>query len=327
MNKIHLLQLGFGNVGKAFVKEVEAYNNSQSKICYSWIDIKTSKGSVLNNKSSTCHPGLDPGPIGRSIMLDLTASQKTTTQLLETRKNNQAIILANKIPLIQSQSIFNELLSGPIGFRATVGAGLPVIPEIRSLLDQGDKITKLEACLSGTMGILFSELESGRLFSEIIADAMDKGFTEPDPRIDLSGSDVAKKILILSRLSGYSMEYEDLKQEKLYPDPMEEIELDQFISQLFLFDQLLMNRMQKAQANNQTLRYVATLENGQCSVGIKTVLKNSPLGQLENDQKRILIYTDKSTDPIIITGAGSGPVDTAKDLIKDLIDDYNRDIR
>ena len=166
MNKIHLLQLGFGHVGKAFVKEVENYNNSQSKVKYDWVDIINSKGSCHPKSStdvenSTYHPELVPGPI-----LDLTASPETTPQLIKARRNKQTLILANKIPLIQSQTLFDELLSGPIGFRATVGAGLPVIPEIRSLLETGHKILKLEACLSGTLGSLFSELESGRLFSE-----------------------------------------------------------------------------------------------------------------------------------------------------------------
>jgi homoserine dehydrogenase len=312
MNPISLIQLGHGHVGKAFIDIVEEYKKTQPEVRIDWIDIRNSKGSI-------CHPELDPRSHHHNTLVDLTASDSTTEQLLKARREGISLILANKNPLVEDQGIFNMLMSGPIGFSATVGAGLPAIPEIRRIIHEGQKITKIEGCLSGTMGVLFSELEAGIPFSDIIKNAVKKGFTEPDPRTDLSGGDVAKKLLILSRLSGYQLEIEDIKCEILYPDPMKEIELEDFMNHLSMFDNIMRSKVEKAESENKCIRYIASMDNGKCHVGMKSVLKTSPLGQLKNDQKRILIYSSQSTEPIIITGAGSGPKDTAKDLLNDLL--------
>lgn len=311
MSSISLFQLGYGQVGQAFEKAIQKHNQEAGDPLFHWVAIARSKDKLPL-------PALSSGQTC-SFLLDLTASHNTTAQLLEARQKNWGLILANKNPLAECQEIFEQLLNGPIGFSATVGAGLPVIPEIRKLKADGKQITRLEACLSGSMGILCSELEQGKPFSQIIQEAVDKGFTEPDPRIDLAGADVAKKLLILSRFSGHKLEMDDIYRQALYPAPMQELELPDFMQQLSILDPILEKRMKTAQQNDQTLRFVASFDRNQYQVALKQIPKQSPLGQLTGDQKRILLYTDPQKEPVIITGAGSGAADTAQDLIKDLL--------
>ena len=317
---IHLIQLGYGKVGKAFEAAVNRYNTEQDLIRVEWLKMVRSRQEFVPDQvRDDNYPNHVLEECGRIVLADLTASVETTAVLLEARRMGFGLLLANKNPLVEKQGVFDELMSGPIGFSATVGAGLPVIPEIRRLLLEGHRIVRLEACLSGSMGVLGSELEQGRSFSATIHEAVSKGFTEPDPRIDLAGADVAKKLLILTRLSGFQLELSEIHRTALFPAPMAEIQLDDFMNQLCLLDPILERRVIASKKQGQVLRFIATMNQGSCQVGFQPVDQQSPLGELENDQKRILIHTDKSPEPIIITGAGSGPTDTAKDLINDLL--------
>jgi len=317
MTIIHLYQLGVGKVGKAFIETANSYCSNHKNIEIFWEGIENSKGLVgelrLQDESRRSQEK-------KRIFLDLTASNNTTPRLIDAKKKGWGLILANKNPLVQSQKIFDELMNGPIGFRATVGAGLPVIPEIMLIKQEGHKILRMEACLSGTLGILCSELEKGHKFSEIIRDAVKQGFTEPDPRMDLEGGDVAKKLLILTRFAGNTMELSDIHTETLFPPPFRALEIEDFLTQLSFLDPIIEKRVNQAKEIGQCLRYVASFDKGKCNVGLKSVDKDSPLGRLKDDDKRIIIQTNKSdSEPIIITGAGSGPKSTAKDLLKDLL--------
>lgn len=325
MTQIQIYLLGYGKVGKAFVEEVNSFNNDHEDIDVFWVGIENSKGlltEVEGRRSKVEKPSIDnlQSPICNQIFLDLTASNNTTSRLLEAQKEGYKLILANKNPLVESQEIFRQFMSEPIGFRATVGAGLPVIQAIREIIKEGDEVLGIQACLSGTMGILCSELEKGNNFSEIIQDTYEKGFTEPDPRIDLAGGDVAKKLLIVSRLSAYQLELSEVYTETLFPPPLMDLEIADFLTQLRFLDPIMKVRVEEAQGKGQCLRYIASLDKGRCRVELKSVPKDSPLGQLKNDDKKILIQTKNNKEPIIIRGAGSGPKDTAKDLLKDLID-------
>jgi homoserine dehydrogenase len=328
MKRVQLLQLGNGNVGKAFIEAVKNLEKQHPEPLIEWIGLLDSKSpsirweeQAMSIEPDVYSPFENPdykGQISR-ILLDLTASGSTSKDLLQAHRYGWGLILANKKPLVESQNQFDTLMSGKIGFRATVGAGLPVIPEIQKLIKDGHQIVKLEACLSGTLGVVFSALQNGQTFSKIVQEVVQLGFTEPNPRLDLAGSDVLRKILILTRLSGYPVEMSEVRAEKLYPEPMEELNLEDFLDHLSFLDPIMKSRIENAHSGGKVLRYIATQIKGSVSVGIQAVSKDSPLGLLKNDEKRILIYTNKLKDPVVITGAGSGAQDTAKDLVQDLL--------
>jgi len=199
-----------------------------------------------------------------------------------------------------------------------------VINALQSILNKNEKIIKIEGCFSGTLGTLCSSLEKGNKFSKVVIDSMEKGYTEPDPREDLAGTDVARKILIISRFCGYSMGIDDVKVERLYPDKMEDLKLKDFLAQLTTLDHGYINRFESALGNNTTWRYVATQENNKCYVGLKNVPIDSEIGKLVGADKIVIFFSDKNpTQPIVIKGKGAGPEYAAQDVLEDIIEVSN----
>lgn len=259
-------------------------------------------------------------------LVDCSASSETIGLLSQVVNLDGCVVLANKKPLTSSQEYYDKLVSQPrrIRHESTVGAGLPVISTINRMLSSGDSIFRIIGSLSGTLGYVMSEVESGRPFSQVVSAAKKLGFTEPDPRDDLSGMDVARKALILARLLGHRIELDSIKVESLYPVEMGpgKMSVDDFLSKgLPLLDEDVQKRIKHASSNGNVLRYVCLIEESRCEVGIQEVAKDSALGRLKGSDNVLEIYSRcYSQQPLVIQGAGAGNDTTAAGVLADILD-------
>ncbi len=355
MNKVQVIQFGIGNVGRALIRKVLDYNDHNRECQIAYLGIVNSSSFIFNNygiddvllskvisspKSRFFNElpgaenhngnlniviaGIDKEATENICVIDVTNSTDTIPILLESATRGYKLVLANKKPLVQEMLVFEQLKKATLGCRATVGAGLPVIEVLKSILDKNQKIIGIEGCLSGTLGTLCSALEKGNKFSKEVIDSIEKGYTEPDPREDLAGIDVARKILIISRFCGYNLGIDDVNVEKLFPDKIKDLTIEDFIRQLTTLDLGYKNRFESALANNTTWRYVATLENNKCYVGLKNVPIESEIGKLVGADKVVIFFTDKNPrKPIVIKGKGAGPENAAQDVLDDIIEVSN----
>jgi len=203
---------------------------------------------------------------------------------------------------------------------ATVGAGLPIFDSYRKLVESGDRVLKIEGCLSGTLGFVLTEVERGRPFSEALGKAMAKGYTEPDPRDDLSGTDVGRKALILGRLLGFAGEPNDVGVESLVPQALRAIARDVFVERLADMDADWAKRATAAKAKGATLRYVASVSKDKIAVGLQTVSRQSPFFGLKGTDNQVAFTTVRyRKNPLVITGPGAGPAVTAAGVLNDLL--------
>ena len=263
--------------------------------------------------------------LSRPILVDLTADD-TGPVLEEALAAGLDLVLANKRPLAASRAAAERLMHAAaargrrILHEATVGAGLPIIDTVHKLLESGDKVLKIEGCPSGTLGYLFGELGRGAPFSVALREAMRLGYTEPDPRDDLSGMDVARKALILGRLLGFTGEIADLDVESLVPPDYRDIPLSEFLGDLEQLDAVWAERVESARARDTVLRYRATVTSRRVRVGVVEVQTASSLGSLTGTDNQFAFTTSRyRTNPLVITGPGAGVQVTAAGVVNDVL--------
>lgn len=258
--------------------------------------------------------------------VDCSASSETVEILTQAVDLGCCIVLANKKPLTSTKEDYDKLVSRPrrIRYESTVGAGLPVIASLNRILSSGDPVHRIVGSLSGTLGYVMSEVEDGKPLSQVVKAAKSLGYTEPDPRDDLSGMDVARKALILARLLGMRINIDSIKIESLYPEEMGPniMSVEDFLSTgLPLLDNDIGERVRKASLNGNVLRYVCVIEGSRCTVGIQELPKNSPLGRLRGSDNVLEIYSRcYSEQPLVIQGAGAGNDTTAAGVLADILD-------
>jgi aspartokinase/homoserine dehydrogenase 1 len=264
--------------------------------------------------------------LSRPVMVDVTADE-TTPLVKVALESGMGVVLANKRPLAGSQAAHRELLEiaaragQRILFEATVGAGLPILDTYRKLTESGDRVLKIEGCISGTLGFLLTEIGRGRPFSEALRRAMQKGYTEPDPRDDLSGADVGRKALILGRLLGFEGEPDDVEVESLVPEAYRKLPLPDFLARLEELDGEWERRAAAARDKAASLRYVATVTKGRISVGLRPVDASSPFMALRGTDNQIVFTTLRyRQNPLVVTGPGAGPAVTAAGVLNDIQD-------
>lgn len=252
------------------------------------------------------------------IVVDVTAEAGMETVYNRALEVGYSVVMANKKalagPWVTAHTYFNHL---QVRHESTVGGGQPVIATLRSLLDTRDPIHRIEGQFSGTLGFICGQLDRGVPFSLAVAEAKAKGFTEPDPREDLGGQDVMRKVMILGRMAGWPVEAGDIIVESLYPAHMADLSVPKFMKAAAELDEAMGQRVAAAQAEGKVLRYVAELEEGRGSVGLKAIPAASPLANL----KYISFQTDRYDDePLLIGGKGAGVEMTAAGVLGDMID-------
>jgi bifunctional aspartokinase / homoserine dehydrogenase 1 len=263
--------------------------------------------------------------LANPVLVDVTADD-TAEVLVAAFAAGMHVVLANKRPLTGPKRLYDEIRAAAashgrqLRFEATVGAGLPVIATFDKLVESGDRVSRIEACPSGTLGYLFGELGRGRRFSEALRGAIAKGYTEPDPRDDLSGTDVARKALILGRLLGFAGELDDIEVESLVPKDARGIPLKDFLRRLDEWDAAWQARVAAARARGGVLRYRCIATRRSIRVGLVVVDASSPMASLiGTDNQFIFTTTRYKTNPLVITGPGAGPAVTAGGIVNDVL--------
>ncbi|WP_185855618.1 bifunctional aspartate kinase/homoserine dehydrogenase I [Blattabacterium cuenoti] len=262
-----------------------------------------------------------------SLFVDNTASEEMAMTYDKFLKNGIGVITCNKIACSSNYNNYKKLkilsrhFNAPFLFETNVGASLPVISTLNDLINSGDQINKIEAVLSGSLNFIFNHFVHNESFSDIVKEAQLKGYTEPDPRIDLSGLDVMRKILILARECGSSLELNDIQKKSFIPENCyKSNSIKSFYKALHKYDNYFLKIRKEAEKNQKQLRFVARYENGIAYVGLESVNKNHPFFHLEGKDNMVLYNTNRySEQPLIIKGAGAGSEVTASGVFSDII--------
>jgi homoserine dehydrogenase len=343
--------LGFGGVGRALARQIcnaRELHEQRNKLRLDIMGIADSTGVILDS-SGFCDPALtqlidrklrgeklttDRGPSltgarspipSNAIVVDTTATDATVPILLEAQARGCGVVLANKKPLAGPINWFDAITAGKARankarWETTCGSALPVISTLDTLLNSGDQVTRIEGTLSGTLGYISSQLEAGVPFGDAVRDAKARGYTEPDPRQDLGGLDVARKALILARMLGYRLEMSDVKVESLYPAAMDALSVDAFMAQVDSLNAPMAAQAAALMRGNKTLRYAATIENGHLSAGLVGVDRSTKLGSTRTSDSAVIFTTKYFSDnPVAITGRGAGQEVTASGCLGDVV--------
>jgi len=265
--------------------------------------------------------------LSNSIFVDCTSSEEVTNQYENILDSNISIVTPNKKansgPLKKYHNLKSISLKRGARFlyETNVGAGLPVINTLNDLLLSGDKVIRIEAVLSGTLNFIFSSYTKGKSFSEIVEQAKELGYTEPDPRDDLNGMDVARKVLILAREAGINLELSDINVTGLVPqDCLDASSVEEFFKILSTHNSIFEKQREQADLKNEKLRYMAVLENGKASVSLASVNSDHPFYSLKGSDNIILLTTERYHDrPMVIRGPGAGAMVTAAGVFADII--------
>ena len=264
--------------------------------------------------------------IFNSVFVDCTASKEVASLYQEFLEHNISVIAANKIAASSDYDSYMRLKKTALArgvkfrFETNVGAGLPIIGTINDLRNSGDRILKIEAVLSGTLNFIFNELSDKVSFSEAVKRAAEQGYSEPDPRIDLSGTDVIRKLIILTREAGYKAEQEDVEKHLFIPESLFNGSLDDFWQNLPSLDDDFEKRRKKLYSENKRWRFVAKMESGKTSVSLEAVEKGHPFYNLEGSNNIVMLTTERYKEyPMLIQGYGAGASVTAAGVFANIM--------
>ena len=346
--EMYLFIAGTGLVGSSLMKQIQKQHStllSEHNLKINLVGVSNSrkmlidkKGIPLDNYKEALKTSGDKGDISvfiqqmtklnlrNSVFIDCTADEDVAFRYEDILSKYVSIVAANKIACSSEQSYYQQLkaIANERGVRfmyeTTVGAGLPIIKTINDLVLSGDKILKIEAVLSGTMNFIFNELGPDMPLSSAIKKAKEKGYSEPDPRVDLSGTDVVRKILILAREAGYHIEKEDVIVKKFLPEDCFKGDLNDFFEKVKKIDADFERRRKELTKRNLKWRFFATLEKGKAKVELLTIGSDHPSYNLEGSNNIILLTTDRYKElPMVIKGYGAGAEVTAAGVFADLM--------
>jgi aspartokinase/homoserine dehydrogenase 1 len=346
--QLNLFVMGIGNVGEKFIDQISqqkkflkenlkinlrviALSNSRKMVFdEEGINLKIWKASVDQGETTNVTDFIARVKalnLRNSIFVDITANYYIANIYDKFLSQNIAVVTCNKIACSSEYNNYKNLknlsrkYNAPFLFETNVGAGLPIIDTLKHLIASGDKVNKIQAVLSGSLNFIFNNFGENYNFHDVVKEAGVQGFTEPDPKIDLSGVDVARKILILIRESGYEMEMEDIVNNSFLPkECMETTNNEAFFKSLTANAAHFDNLLAEAKAKNSRLKFVASFENGKASVGLQFIPSDSPFYNLEGKDNIVQFYTDRYVDqPLLIKGAGAGAAVTASGIFADVI--------
>ena len=336
---LNLFVCGVGTVGGKLLEQVRAQYEElkeRSRLKLNVVGIASSKNAIYDRDGLSLegyHERLkasEPSSpkqllehvlgmnIFNSVFVDCTASSEIAQLYPTLLEHNVNVVAANKIAASSDYSFYSLLKRTALSrgvkflFETNVGAGLPIIGTINDLRNSGDRILKIEAVLSGTLNFIFNEISASVPFSEAVRKAKDKGYSEPDPRIDLSGTDVIRKLVILTREAGYKVNQSDVEKHLFIPDSLLSGSLESFWAQLPTLDADFEERRRQLEAEQKRWRFVATMDHGHTEVALKAVGSNSPFYNLEGSNNVILLTTERYREyPMQIQGYGAGASVTA----------------
>lgn len=264
--------------------------------------------------------------IFNAVFVDCTASKEVASLYQQLLENNVSVVAANKIAASGDYDTYRTLKQTALDrgvkyrFETNVGAGLPIISTINDLRNSGDKILSIEAVLSGTLNFIFNKISAEVPFSETVRLAKEAGYAEPDPRIDLSGKDVIRKLVILTREAGYKVEQEDVEAHLFVPEKYFEGTVDDFWRTLPELDAQFEEERKKVEKDNLRWRFVAKMENGKTSVSLQTVNQQHPFYELEGSNNIVLLTTERYKEyPMLIQGYGAGASVTAAGVFANIM--------
>ncbi|MEC4005158.1 bifunctional aspartate kinase/homoserine dehydrogenase I [Flavobacterium sp. SUN052] len=346
--QLNLFVMGVGNVGEKFIDQINqqkkflkenlkinlrviAMSNSRKMVFdEEGISLKDWKNLVENGKKAVVSEFISKAKelnLRNSIFVDITANGDIASIYDQFLKQNIAVVTCNKIACSSQFENYKYLknlsrkYNAPFLFETNVGAGLPIIDTLKHLIASGDKVNKINAVLSGSLNFIFNNFSNDYNFHDVVKEAGVQGFTEPDPKIDLSGVDVARKILILIRESGYEMDIEAIENNCFLPQEcMETTNNEDFFKSLTKNATHFENLLAEARSKDSRLKFVASFDNGKARVGLQFIPKESPFYNLEGKDNIVEFYTDRYIDqPLIIKGAGAGAAVTASGIFADVI--------
>jgi homoserine dehydrogenase len=345
LRRVDLTLAGFGLIGSEVCRLISAnaaFWRSGLDLDVRLVEIRSSRGrlafdrdgigpDVIVGLTRQAHPidDADSGAAaghGLPILMDAATGTGAVDLAKRFLRDGGCVVYSNKAPLSQAtpqaSALWDAAGSGKVRYETTCGAGLPVISTVASLLRSGDRVVQITGCLSGTLGAIFSSVADGQPMSTAIRAAKDAGYTEPDPRDDLSGLDVARKALILARTIGRKVDLEDLAIESLVPADLATGSIDEFLDQIAAYDSGIASRQTAAVESGATLKYVATVPaDGPIEVGLASVPTTTVLGALQGPENIISIRTERyDRYPLAISGPGAGAAVTAAGMIADMLD-------
>ena len=328
---LNLFICGVGTVGGSLVEQIRCQQQKlmmENGLKLHVVGIIDAAKAMFSRDSSlqTIRDEIIGMNIFNSVFVDCTASADIASLYKDFLQHNISVVAANKIAASSAYENYRELktIARQRGvkylFETNVGAGLPIINTINDLIHSGDKILKIEAVLSGTLNYIFNKISADIPFSRTIKMAQEERYSEPDPRIDLSGKDVIRKLVILAREAGYRLEQEDVEKNLFVPNDFFEGSLEDFWKRVPSLDADFEARRQVLEKENKHWRFVAKLENGKASVGLQEVGANHPFYGLEGSNNIILLTTERYKEyPMMIQGYGAGAGVTAAGVFADIM--------
>ena len=355
MKRLEIVQLGLGYVGRAvaqLVLEERKYWRERYDLEVAYKAVSDTSGALVGEEllpqairlkeegGKLSDLGVEPleevllsepEPGAVRVVVDLAVHGGTFNLDLLGVQNGSFLVLSNKGPLSGSTEQYEQLtrmLPDRLWHEATVGAGMPIISTVNSLMESGDEILEIQASPSGTLGFIMSSVEGGRSFSEAVKEAVALHYAEPDPRDDLSGLDVARKAIILARKMGRTIEPAEIPYQSLVPEGLEDVPLEEFMERLPEYDEAFAERLLAVEEHHM-LRYLARIpKEGPVEVGLVDEPVESPFGPIDGPENVFDFRTRRYSDvTLTIRGPGAGPERTASGVVFDLLDIAHKAVR
>jgi bifunctional aspartokinase / homoserine dehydrogenase 1 len=345
--QINLFVAGVGNVGNKLLAQIEKQTDflrEKLKLSLRVVALANSKAIYFNEEgvseaelqipdskfqieSGTSFEDLIIFKnLRNSIFVDVTANENIAASYESLLRKSVSVVACNKIAASSKYENYSRLkdvaneFSTSFLFETNVGAGLPIINTLNDLVRSGDEINAIQAVLSGTLNFVFNNYDGTRKFAEVVRQAQNEGYTEPDPRLDLSGTDVARKLLILIREAGNKLEIEDIHNESFLPESCYEGSVEDFYKQLEIHEEHFKKLFTQANADNRKLKYIASYKDGKPSVGLQNVDSKHDFYTLSGKDNAVLFYTNRYVEqPLVVKGAGAGAEVTASGVFADII--------
>jgi len=345
---INLFIVGTGNVGKKLLAQIQhqltflhkqmhllvhvaGLSNSRFMLVdENGIDLEKWDSGLSQSRKANLQEFVDDiitRNLRNSVFVDITASEEVASVYDQLLRKSITVVACNKVAASSGYANYKKLkdlareYNCRFLFETNVGAGLPVIGTLNDLLNSGDTVHRIEAVLSGTLNFVFNHYDGTRKFAEIVKQAQDEGYTEPDPRLDLSGTDVMRKIMILARESGAEVEMDEITNNSFMPEALMRVsDLGTFYAEMAKTEDHFRHILQEAVEAGSKLKFVASFNNGKASVGLKHISPKDDLYHLYGKDNVVLFYTDRYKEqPLVIKGAGAGADVTASGVFADIL--------